>query len=836
MNKKIIFGIIFTMIFLVGIVSAAWTSDLDTDLVGYWKLNESTGTTATDSYSTNDGTADNADVFSSNITGIIYSGADFTGATTRDINLTNNIDISGNFTINLWIKGMPNTSEYGIIGRYSGGNSGDWLLECGNNGLSCFIGFWDGGGFHSIASPPSPLTNDWTMITATYNEYYFNLYFNGVANVSTAYQGYLPTSGVSTIVGNVNRNAQGYMDEIGIWNRTLNNAEITQLYNNGNGITYTISASLTSSLNSPSTGSSSSADSIEFNSTGTPIGTTITNGTLKIWYTNGTLYYNETNLTSISNQAYYIFNVSNFSIGNYKWNVEICSDDTSCASASSNFTFDWVPFSNENEIYDDVVFETSLQTFRINISTDSEWTVSNGRLIYNGTTYSYATKEDLGGGDFQLTQTINIPIGDRDYSSEARDFQWNITLTEIATGTDFSSITTSHNQTVKEIILKICNGTITNPVLNFTMLDEKTGIEINGSKYPTTFKATFDFGLDSTYLERNYTINNLTVSMSQFDFCVNNDTLLPYVDMNGYYTATSYTDKNYHLSNASLNGSATNEISLYLLNESNALEFFIDVKQDLSPVTGAIVNIKKYFVGEGVYKTVEIDETSSDSGEFTAYLDLDKKYSFTITKNNEVLGTVTKTASCKEAPCELTLSLESELTNIYSQFSAQFGRDVVYSLTWNPVTKIVTFDFTDTTGLANYFKMVIYQTNYNTNASIVYENKLYTSSGTMTANMSAYDDGDFTAKVYVSRSPEKLIDYIEFSLREFVGEFGLLGLFFAFLLVLTIIFGFSFKPSILVFAIPLSLTILTYMGIAIISGGALTVVYVLAIIAAFAMK
>ncbi|GAI54840.1 unnamed protein product, partial [marine sediment metagenome] len=60
--------------------------------------------------------------------------------------------------------------------------------------------------------------------------------------------------------------------------------------------------------------------------------------------------------------------------------------------------------------------------------------------------------------------------------------------------------------------------------------------------------------------------------------------------------------------------------------------------QDLSPITSATINIEKFFVGEGIYKTIEIDETSSDSGEFTAYLDLDKDYKFTISKEGSVLG------------------------------------------------------------------------------------------------------------------------------------------------------------------------------------------------------
>jgi len=303
--------------------------------------------------------------------------------------------------------------------------------------------------------------------------------------------------------------------------------------------------------------------------------------------------------------------------------------------------------------------------------------------------------------------------------------------------------------------------------------------------------------------------------------------------MEAFYTAEGYTDKQYFLNNATLTNTTSN-INLYLLAEDDALEFFITVEQDLNPLAGVTVNIAKYFVGEGVYKTVEIDETDTD-GEFTAYLDLDKKYKFTITRDGSVLGSINKRASCDAAPCEILLSFKTAISNPFENFATAFASNVLYNLSFNSGTKIVTFDFIDTTGLATYFRMVVYNSQTNQSSISIYDNSLYTSSGSMSFNVTDYS-GDFRAETYISRSPEILIDFITFIIGTVAETLGIVGLFTALILVLVVIFGFSFKPSMLVMAVPLALTVFKLAAIISLSGTSLIFIYVLAIIALFALS
>jgi len=226
---------------------------------------------------------------------------------------------------------------------------------------------------------------------------------------------------------------------------------------------------------------------------------------------------------------------------------------------------------------------------------------------------------------------------------------------------------------------------------------------------------------------------------------------------------------------------------------------------------------------------VEIEETDTD-GEFTAYLDLDKEYKFTISKDGGVLGIIKKRATCEAAPCEILLSLVSELDNPFSLFDTSFASNVMYNLTFNPNTKFVDFDFVDTTGLATYFRMVIYNSFTNQSPVTIYDNSLYTSSGSMSFNVTNWT-GDFRVEIFVARSPESFIDFITFEINNIARNLGSLGLFIGFLLVTTLIFGLSFKPSILVLMVPFSITIAKIMGIISLSASSIAFLYILAIIA-----
>ena len=621
----------------------------------------------------------------------------------------------------------------------------------------------------------------------------------------------------------------GEMDEIQVFNRTLTPEEVTELFNEG--IPTNPLIEITTTLNSP-------ADNNE-NLTGTEVlfncsalssaSSTIVN--ISLWTNqSGTWVLNETeDFTGIGG----IKNTSVFTkiiAETFDWTCKAFNSNGVSSIASPNRTINVVEFIEDNFDFNSSVLESSLQTFTLTITTNTGINIQNADLIYNGTIFTNIDRVLVSGNTFNLTKQITIPQITEGSGSQNKSFFFNITIVNEETGQTIVVESSIQNQTVTELVFGFCDGgDFDVPMLNFTFINEISGVEINATANATTFQATFLVGLDEDSLIKTFTVNNVSSNQSRYNFCTNKTTNRFITDMQLFYTADTFTDKNYFLNLAPLSN-VTNEIDLFLIDEGIGIEFFIGVEQNLFSLTGATISIAKFFVGEGVFKTVEID-TTDGAGKITAFLDLNKDYKFTITKDGELLAIIEKRAICDVAPCELTLSITDETPDVYSGFSDIFASQVLYNLSFNPVTKIVTFDFVDITGLATAFRMDITKGSPNGTGSLISTQRLFTSSGSMTYNASD-DSGDLTARVFIARSPDQLIDFITFIVNEVAAVLGILGLFVAFLIVITIIFGFAFSPKAFIFAIPLALTLIKLMGIISLSNGAIVVIYLLAIVAA----
>lgn len=103
----------------------AYAQDITSDLVGYWKLDEISGSSVNSSIDNINGTwsdSDDNEIGAEAITGIINGGLQFDG-TDDIINLGDNLDLSA-LTICAWVKPQSPTEGY-VIGKFSTGtNSG----------------------------------------------------------------------------------------------------------------------------------------------------------------------------------------------------------------------------------------------------------------------------------------------------------------------------------------------------------------------------------------------------------------------------------------------------------------------------------------------------------------------------------------------------------------------------------------------------------------------------------------------------------------------------------------------------------------------------------------
>ena len=854
-------------------------------------------------------------------TGIINNASEYDGTQHATIDSISLIpEGNENFTVSAWVNSdtWDDGNERAIV-KWGTSNPGELMLlqytSDGNGGIG--VAFF--GDDHNF--PTVDLSGSWHHLVIVVGFENITFWLDGVSNGSQSTGTRAIDAAQNFSIGRFNpgstRFFDGEIDEVGIWNRTLTSIEISDLYNNGLGLSFGEDA-FKVILNSPIDNFISPINQVTFNCSAiTGAGKTIRNislwdnrtgtwvlnetedftvggglknisifikniadGTLdwtcrafdssgnsdSAWGNNRTLtidtgapllsitvptgkvHYgrqdfnislNWTVIDASLDSCWYTYNNTNTTVVCLdlntsvilqvdKQNITFFANDTVDNVASEFIEWEYLVF-EISRVFNSTTIETSIESLELTVEVLSGFNIQQAQLIYNNTVFSGSNVVSIGAGIFNISNSITIPQGNSGFSAHNNTWFYNITIANDVFGNTTFFDTDFSKQQVNELSFGFCDQAgLDIAMLNFTYLNELTGIELNSSANRTTFQATFLIGLNADNLIKTISFNNISVNSSRYNFCTEDDTNRFVTNMQLFYTAEAFTEKNYFLNLAPLTN-ITNEINLFLIRDNVGIEFFIDVEQNLFPLTSAVISISKFFVGEGVFKTVEID-TTDGNGEITAFLDLNKDYRFTITKDGELLAILEKRAICDAAPCELTLSITDATPDIYSGFSDIFASQVLYNLSFDSVTKVVDFEFIDLTGLATSFRMDITKGSPNGTGKLLSTQRLFTSSGSLTFDASN-ESGDLTAKIFITRSPDQLIDFITFIISEVTEVLGILGLFVAFLIIITIIFGFAFSPPMLIMSIPLSLTLVKLMGIISLSNGALVVIYLLAIVA-----
>ena len=217
---------------------AEWTAGLNIGLVSYYKLNEgySGSGSIIDSINMRNNLTNNG---ATNVSGIINSAYYFDGSDSISNPTTFDFGNSGNIpkSINIWVNDTSSDSGwrgYIAFGTFSTSNTMAIGTNAGAYYLMTYGSDWVPG--------PSTILDAWTMLTLTYDGSDSKFYINGanVANTSSAI--YNTPASPNFFLGQVIEGSGKYLgdlDEAGIWNKTLSDAEIIQLYNSGVGISWT---------------------------------------------------------------------------------------------------------------------------------------------------------------------------------------------------------------------------------------------------------------------------------------------------------------------------------------------------------------------------------------------------------------------------------------------------------------------------------------------------------------------------------------------------------------------------------------------------------------------
>jgi len=224
MNYKLVFWGLLLLLF----TSQAYASLTD-DLVSYYKLDETSGTTLADETGTYPVTHSGVTL---NQTGKIGKAITI-NATINNFNIGY---LGTNSSINAWHKLISGTSGPGAMFEIPVTSNRFHQLLIDYNGTNyIFTSYSQCGGTKYSFNSSSISSSNYNMITVTWDSANYYVYINGV------YEGSFTkgsTGSCNALNWRMGRYNKQYFDEIGIWNRTLTSDEVTTLYNSGAGLTY----------------------------------------------------------------------------------------------------------------------------------------------------------------------------------------------------------------------------------------------------------------------------------------------------------------------------------------------------------------------------------------------------------------------------------------------------------------------------------------------------------------------------------------------------------------------------------------------------------------------
>ena len=205
-------------------------------LVGYWKLDEGSGTQLKDS----SGWGNPANITGSPSWVPVATGLamTFNGSTHGVVSDQANLNATTALSLAAWVK--PNQlATQDVISRATFGSFDGYALSLGSNGKA-FVQFNQasvGDAFKLESSSSYPTSgNTWMHVAATYDGTTMRLYINGVQESSASGPAAIAASALSIGIGgqsNGSRRFRGDMDDVRVYNRALTPAEVATLAGNG---------------------------------------------------------------------------------------------------------------------------------------------------------------------------------------------------------------------------------------------------------------------------------------------------------------------------------------------------------------------------------------------------------------------------------------------------------------------------------------------------------------------------------------------------------------------------------------------------------------------------
>ncbi|MBI3295692.1 MAG: LamG domain-containing protein [Deltaproteobacteria bacterium] len=212
--------------------------------IGYWRLGESSGTTATDlSGSAHDGTYTNTPTLAQTgvLTGDSNTSVSFSAASSQyvDIGTSNDYTNTGVISLEAWFKTTDRTVPQFIMGH--GNGTSDYVLSVGYTTKK--VQFWTNGGGPSVSSTTDISNDTWYHVvavrTGSTGDWTFKIYLNGIldatATSTTSEPGSVPNTNLC--IGRDGSYTEYYfggtLQEVAVYNSALTATQVLAHYNAG---------------------------------------------------------------------------------------------------------------------------------------------------------------------------------------------------------------------------------------------------------------------------------------------------------------------------------------------------------------------------------------------------------------------------------------------------------------------------------------------------------------------------------------------------------------------------------------------------------------------------
>jgi len=144
------------------------------------------------------------------------------------------------FSFSCWFNSNVKGNDDGILGKWLTGTNRSFALNLETSGSSSnirFIVFNSGGTYaQSYISGSDWSTGNWYNVIGTYDGSNVKLYLDGVLKDTVALTGTVRNSSQSFRIGRYGSSSDfsGDIDEVAVWNKTLDLADIQTIYNSTN--------------------------------------------------------------------------------------------------------------------------------------------------------------------------------------------------------------------------------------------------------------------------------------------------------------------------------------------------------------------------------------------------------------------------------------------------------------------------------------------------------------------------------------------------------------------------------------------------------------------------